>query len=554
MPEIKTVGFFHIPISLKMKRAFIQTRPYGFRRFSATATGSKNPVNVAPAAGNSLDFNDTKIAFASKSTGELFRAWYVLYGCSFGSLVKRAEKLYNLSLSVLGSKNTHYIIEKTLFRHFCAGVDEQDIVKPIKRLEEYGVGGILDYAAEAKEDSSTDDSAEGKLPLKASAQARVHEYSSEAKCDENAEIFKHAINAVHNVSPKGFAAVKLSALGEPALMERMSVALLEIESFFSRLGEGSSKLTFDQFLEGWKRFFTFHSIDQVRREFDRVDTDKDGVIDLVDWMSNLSLIQLTTLVSSCKDQGPLYRAALNESELIQMKNLLRRCDEICGLASQLKVRVMIDAEWTAIQPAIDNTVMHMQRKYNTLDAEHPVVFNTYQTYLVGSHDRVRNDLDRSKRESWKFGAKVVRGAYMVNERERANRLGIPSPIYPTYKDTEANFHSVLKTLLGDASTEVMVASHNEGTMKFVLSQLAELNKSKNQVYFGQLLGMADHLTFTLAAHKYQAYKYIPYGPVDEVMPYLIRRTQENSTLLGTPAVVAERKMLFKELRRRIVGF
>jgi proline dehydrogenase len=537
-----------------MKRAFNQAKLHGYHRFSTATTGSKNPLNVASVSGSMLDFTDTKTAFASKSTGELFRAWYVLYGCSFGSLVKRAEKLYNLSLAVFGNKNTHLLIEKTLFRHFCAGVDEQDIVKPIKKLEEYGVGGILDYAAEAKDEEATDDSAEGKLPLKSAAQARVHEYSSEAKCDENAEIFKHAINAVHNVSPKGFAAVKLSALGEPALMERMSVALLEIESFFTRLGGGSSKLTFEQFLEGWKRFFTFNSIDQVKTEFDRVDGNKDGVIDLVDWMSSLSLIQLTTLVSSCKDQGPLYRAALNESELIQMKNLLRRCEEICGLASDLKVRVMIDAEWTAIQPAIDNTVMHMQRKYNTLDAEHPVVFNTYQTYLLGSHDRVRNDLDRSKREAWKFGAKVVRGAYMVNERERANRLGIESPIYPNYKDTEANFHSVLSTLLADASTEVMVASHNERTIKFVLSQLDKLKKSKNHVYFGQLLGMADHLTFTLAANKYQAYKYIPYGPVDEVMPYLIRRTQENSTLLGTPAVVAERKMLFQELRRRLVGF
>ena len=97
----------------------------------------------------------------------------------------------------------------------------------------------------------------------------------------------------------------------------------------------------------------------------------------------------------------------------------------------------------------------------------------------------------------------------------------------------------------------MVATHNESTVKFVLSKISEFKKDRSQIYFGQLLGMADHLTFTLAAHKFQAYKYIPYGPVDEVMPYLIRRTQENSTLLGTPAVVAERKMLAQELRRRM---
>jgi proline dehydrogenase len=140
---------------------------------------------------------------------------------------------------------------------------------------------------------------------------------------------------------------------------------------------------------------------------------------------------------------------------------------------------------------------------------------------------------------------------MVSELERAGRLGIPSPVFSSYEETEANFHAALTAVLTDASAELMVASHNETTVKFVLKEMHRFGKSKNQVYFGQLLGMADHLTFTLAAHKYLSYKYIPYGPVDEVMPYLLRRTQENSTLLGTPAVVQERKMLYKELRTRL---
>ena len=502
-----------------------------------------------------VDFTDTRVAFANKTAGELFRAWCVLYGCSFGSLVKRADSLYNLSLGVLGDRLTHRVIEKTLFRHFCAGVDENDIVRPIKRLNDAGVGGILDYAAEAKEEEPEDTKSvtEGELPLKRSAQARVHTYAGEAKCDENQKIFMHAVTAVHNVSPSGFAAIKMSALGQPALLERMSNALVEIEAFFSKLAAASpsgsvTELTFDDFLTGWNRFFNSTSVEQVRAAFDKVDTDKDGIIDIIDWMSSLSILDLPQLVSSCKDQGPLYRAALNEDEVVQMQNLMRRCDEVCKLASDLGVRVMIDAEWTAIQPAIDNTIMHMQRKFNKKFA---VVFSTYQTYLVGSHERLKHDLERSVREKWMFGTKVVRGAYMVSERERASRLDLPSPIWGSYKETEQNFHAVLNTLLSSPSTEVMVASHNERTMQFVIEKIHQYDKSKSQVYFGQLLGMADHLTFTLASHKFQAYKYIPYGPVDEVMPYLIRRTQENSTLLGTPAVVQERKMLFKELVRRL---
>ena len=473
----------------------------------------------------------------------------ILYGCSFGSVVRRADYLYNLSLSLIGPKFTHSLIERTLFRHFCAGRDEEDIAKPIRRLEEFGVGGILDYAAEAKEDEG-DDFEEGKLPLKTMAQARVHTYSSEAKCDKNMEIFKHAVTAVHNVSQNGFAAVKLSALGEPALLERMSTALLEIESLFSRLaGPASGILNYEQFEAGWQRLFTSASREEIRSQFDRVDTDRDGEIDIVDWLSSLTLRDLPRLVSTCKEQGPLFKAVLTPPELEKVDNLLARVDEICSLASEKHVRVMIDAEWTAIQPAIDNVVLEMQRKHNL--GISPIVFHTYQTYLVGSHERVKRDLDRSKREGWRFGSKVVRGAYMVSERERASRLGLPSPIWPRYQETEENYHKTLETLLADADTEIMVASHNERTMKYVLKKISENNKDINQVYFGQLLGMADHLTFTLAAHRLRAYKYVPYGPVDEVMPYLIRRTQENSTLLGTPAVVAERKMLFTELVRRL---
>jgi proline dehydrogenase len=516
--------------------------------------GPKNGDSGSASEGyKEISFNDTKIAFASKTAGDLLRAWLILYGCSFSSLVKRADYMYNLSLSVLGNKITHAMIERTLFRHFCAGKDENDIAKPIRRLQSYGVGGILDYAAEAKEEeASSKQSIEAeKLHLKTTAQARVHTYSSESKCDKNMEIFKHAVVAVHNVSPNGFAAVKLSALGEPALLERMSEALVEIEAFFGKLAASTpgspTSLSYDQFEQGWRKFFNFDSETAVRAQFDKVDLDQDGEIDIVDWMSRLTLRDLPKLVSSCKDQGPLYQASLNESELEMMENFLRRVDEVCQLAAEKKVRVMIDAEWTAIQPAIDSVVVEMQRKYNTVMNGHPVVFHTYQTYLVGSLERIKRDLDRSRRENWQFGAKLVRGAYMVSERERAKRLGVPSPIWPTYKDTEDNYHAALDTLLKEDDTEVMVASHNERTVKFVLERM----RNKKKVYFGQLLGMADHLTFTLAANQLQAYKYVPYGPVDEVMPYLIRRTQENSTLLGTPAVVNERKMLWSELMRRI---
>merc|ERR1719188_762693 len=115
------------------------------------------------------------------------------------------------------------------------------------------------------------------------------------------------------------------------------------------------------------------------------------------------------------------------------------------LAQELGVRVMLDAEWTDIQPAIQHMVLFLQRSYNKSDR--PIVFNTYQTYLKGMQGRVLRDLERSRREGWRFGAKVVRGAYMVSEREKAHQRGIESPICETYEDTDLNFLATVDSIL-----------------------------------------------------------------------------------------------------------
>lgn len=186
------------------------------------------------------------------------------------------------------------------------------------------------------------------------------------------------------------------------------------------------------------------------------------------------------------------------------------------------------------------------------------MFNTYQTYLKSSLNWCQRDMDRSRREGWAFGAKVVRGAYMVSERQRAKDLGIESPISDSYEDTEKNFHNILGQILKrkakGGAAEVMVASHNQDSVRFVVGEMQRLGiRPEDGVYFGQLLGMADHLTFTLGRHGYKSYKYIPYGPIGEVIPYLIRRTQENSSILGSPGVQKERAMVRREIRRRLFG-
>jgi proline dehydrogenase len=165
-------------------------------------------------------------------------------------------------------------------------------------------------------------------------------------------------------------------------------------------------------------------------------------------------------------------------------------------------------------------------------------------------------MERSAREKFCFAAKLVRGAYMYSERELAEEEGRESPIHDSLDDTHAsydrNMESVLKYIRNNKNrAEVMFATHNSRSVKFAVRCMQDWDIPRESVYFGQLLGMADNITFPLGSSGYNVYKYVPYGPINEVMPYLIRRAQENSDLLG--GVSLERDMLFKELKSRFAA-
>ncbi len=230
--------------------------------------------------------------------------------------------------------------------------------------------------------------------------------------------------------------------------------------------------------------------------------------------------------------------------------MYKRLEKIAALAHEKNVRLMIDAEQTYFQPAIDSMVLRLQRRYNK---DRCVVYNTYQCYLKDSSVRLNGDMERSSRENFGFAAKLVRGAYMYAERELAIEEGRESPIHESLDDTHASYDRNVESVLeyiakNNSGAEVMFATHNSRSVKFAVRCMADMNIRKG-VYFGQLLGMADNITFPLGASGYNVYKYVPYGPISEVMPYLIRRAQENSDLLG--GVSLEREMLWKELKSRI---
>ncbi|ELK26237.1 Proline dehydrogenase 1, mitochondrial [Myotis davidii] len=193
--------------------------------------------------------------------------------------------------------------------------------------------------------------------------------------------------------------------------------------------------------------------------------------------------------------------------------------------------------------------------YEATNAMYHRTAQAKQKRLQDAYDNVTLDLELARREGWCFGAKLVRGAYMAQERARAAEIGYEDPINPTYEATNAMYHRclnyVLEELKNNGKAEVMVASHNEDTVRFTLRRMEELglHPADRQVYFGQLLGMCDQISFPLGQAGFPVYKYVPYGPVMEVLPYLSRRALENNSVMK--GARRERQLLWQELKRRL---
>jgi len=210
---------------------------------------------------------------------------------------------------------------------------------------------------------------------------------------------------------------------------------------------------------------------------------------------------------------------------------------------------MIDAEQTYFQPAIDAITMAVSSHCNTSPSS-LIIYNTYQMYLKDTLPRLLRDVDQAKSEGWNLCAKIVRGAYMQSERERAQTLNLPDPVNPNIETTHKQYNDAIE-LLASLKIPFIVASHNMDSVEHTIKVLEKNNISKQgRVGFAQLLGMQDGITHGLVERGYDAFKYIPYGPVGVTMPYLIRRAQENSGMVSGSGVERDRQELWDELKQR----
>jgi proline dehydrogenase len=246
-----------------------------------------------------------------------------------------------------------------------------------------------------------------------------------------------------------------------------------------------------------------------------------------------------------KKSAGLPLSTEDEAEAQNFRNRIRR---LCQTAFEHNVRIMIDAEDVCYQAFIDEVVMEMMELYNK---EKPIVYNTLQMYRTDRMDVLKRDYETARTKNFFMGIKFVRGAYMERERERASRMGYPSPIQPDKESTDRNYDAGLKFAVEHIERiAIFNGTHNEKSSLHLVSLMEEHNlpKDDERCYFSQLFGMSDHISFNLAHAGYKVAKYLPYGPVTSVLPYLIRRTEENTSIAGQTS--RELTLIINELNRR----
>ena len=239
---------------------------------------------------------------------------------------------------------------------------------------------------------------------------------------------------------------------------------------------------------------------------------------------------------------------LSQTETEAFESVRRRVAKICERAHAFGVPVLIDAEETSIQGPIDALADEMMALYNR---EKAIVYNTYQMYRTDAMENLIGDFQEAVNGQYRIGAKLVRGAYMEKERKRAAKLNHPSPIHPDKEATDKAFNMALDFCVENLERiSLMCGSHNEISNALLTKKMAQkdLLPGDPRIWSAQLYGMSDNISFNLAKAGYNVAKYVPYGPVRAVMPYLLRRAQENTSVAGQSS--RELTMIRKELRRR----
>lgn len=545
------------------------------------SVGVLKKSHIVPRPLSPPDFACTT-CYKDRSLWYLLKAVAILKLCSFPYIAENSVRHMKKAESILGTFFTYDIcVKKTIYAYFCAGESDQELKKTIQTLENKGIGAILDYAAEADTEGSVAPAPGASEAPNISMQSLISKNDipylmNENDFENNMKLYMMSIMHASLHSPDQYnslAAVKVTGMCDPQLLARMSAILMAIHQnwalYFTQ--ETAPKLeecrivmgpnlphqdfiTFEQLKKGFESFDPTNPLkDDEIEEFKRLlDPKNNGKINFVDYKDELSRAVTATDPSPAQQMLIKHLPHLNNIEKELWDNAMRRLRLLASTAKELNVRLLVDAEQTFYQHAIDFMAFKLQKEFNQDQA---VVYNTYQCYLTYAQERVVNDMTRAAWHGYQWGGKIVRGAYMLQERATAKEYHYASPIWPTYEETgECYLKSsllILKELCKPEKSkwEVFFGTHNDGVVKALCEEILKTPQIQQQVSFGQLFGMKDNLTIPLSRANFATYKYVPYGPVKETIHYIGRRAVENSSVLTSG--VNERTLMVEEILRRI---
>jgi len=384
-----------------------------------------------------ISFENTEIAFKSKSNTDLQRAYLLFKSIGNNTLVSIGKGLSKFALNF--NIPVSWAVKPTIYKHFVGGESIEECLPNLRVIEKFNVKGILDYSVEGKE----------------------------------------SIEDINNAMDE-----TLKTIHKAAEDSNVPFAVFKPTAF------------------------TTHKV------LEKVSADEE----------------------------------LSEIEKTEANNFRTRVEKLCQTAFDNNVPLLIDAEDVAFQNFIDDVVYSNMAKFNKKRA---IVFNTYQMYRHDRLEKLKNAFVIAEKNNYFLGAKFVRGAYMEAERERAEEMSYPDPIQPDKDSTDRDYNAALKFCIENIDrVSIFNGTHNEYSSRYMTELMEEhkIAKDDPRCWFAQLYGMSDHISFNLADAGYNVAKYMPFGPVKSVLPYLIRRTEENTSIAGQTS--RELGLLTKERKRR----
>ncbi|XP_021496867.1 hydroxyproline dehydrogenase isoform X9 [Meriones unguiculatus] len=426
-------------------------------------------------------------AFRLKGTAELARAWLVLRLCAWPPAVAHGLALQAWSRRVLGSRLSGALLRASVYGQFVAGETAEEVEGCVRQLRALGLQPLLAVPTEEEPESAAK--------------------SSEAWYEGNLRAMLRCVDLSR-------------ALADAPGPARNSLMQLKVTAL------ASTQLCKD--LSAW-----------IQRPGGSSELSPEGLAEAMDSGRGVQL--------------PCLSAEQNR----HLQASLRRLHRVAQHARAQHVRLLVDAEYTFINPALSLLAAALAARWNRPGEGGPWVWNTYQAYLKDTHKRLEWDAEAAHKAGLAFGVKLVRGAYLDKERAVAQLQGTEDYTQPDYEATSRSYSRCLELMLRRVSRHgplchLMVASHNEESIGQATKRMWELGiPPEGPVCFGQLLGMCDHVSLALGQAGYMVYKSIPYGCLEEVIPYLIRRAQENRSVLQ--GARREQALLSQELWRRLLG-